>query len=122
MRLGAAEEVRQMESVWTTASLTGAMALVNVMGATLLRVSSEPNKQAYFAAGIVAYIIGAVLYVSLLKEQSLAVISVASATLQLGLMISLSVWMFDEEINLIQGTAMLIAVASAAVAMLAAAN
>lgn len=111
-----------MDTLWTTTALTGAMALVNVMGAAFLKVSAQPNKQAYFAAGIVAYIIGATLYVALLKEQSVALLAVASTTLQLGLMISLSIWLFDEKINFVQGSAMFVAVLSASIAMLAASN
>ncbi len=101
---------------------TFAMAAANVSGTMCLRVSTDPNKQEYFAAGIVAYIIGAALYVALLKDHSLAVLAVASSTLQLGLMISLSIWFFDERVNLVQGGAMAVAVAASAVAMLAAAH
>ncbi|WP_300037202.1 hypothetical protein [uncultured Roseobacter sp.] len=98
------------------------MSLVNVTGTLLLRASSDPNKQEYFAAGIIAYVIGAVFYVNLLKHNSLAVMAVASSTLQLGLMISLSVWYFDEKVSMLQGSAMMIAVVAAGVAMLAAAH
>ena len=111
-----------MNGLLATTVLTLAMSGVNVTGTLLLKFSVHPNKQEYFAAGIVAYIIGALLYVALLKEQSLAVLAVATSTLQLGLMISISVWFFDERVNLVQGTAMAVAVASAAVAMLAATN
>lgn len=100
--------------------ITTAMAFVNVVGTVALKFSSEPQKEQFFIAGIVAYIVGAALYVSLLKENSLAVVSVASSTLQLGLMISLSVWCFGEKINMVQGSAMTVAVVAAAVAMLAA--
>jgi len=111
-----------MSSSTQIISMMTAMAVVNVGGTACLRQSIDPNKQLYFVVGLIAYIVGATLYVALLKESSLAVMAVASSTLQMGLVISLSVWLFDERINFVQGTAMLIAVASAAVAMLAASN
>ncbi|MEL6375888.1 MAG: hypothetical protein AAFQ04_01670 [Pseudomonadota bacterium] len=103
-----------------TAVTTLAMAMVNAIGTVALKLTDGSHKEQFFAAAIVAYIIGAALYVSLLKENSLAVMAVASSTLQLGLMISLSVWYFGEKINLVQGSAMTVAVVAAAVAMLAA--
>lgn len=109
-----------MSALWSTTAMTFAMAATNVLGSVALKLSAEPQKEQYFAAGIIAYVVGAVLYVSLLKENSIAVLAVASSTLQLGLMISMSVWFFDERVNLVQGSAMAIAVLAATIAMLAA--
>lgn len=111
-----------MENYLSSLIPTVAMAAINVGGTVCLKLSAEPNKQVYFAAGAIAYVIGAVFYVMLLREHSLAVMSVASSTLQLGLMISLSIWLFDERINVVQGSAMFMAVICASIAMLAATN
>lgn len=97
---------------------TIAMAIVNVIGTVMLRISDGPHKEQYFAAGIVAYIIAAAIYVNLLKHSSLAVLAVASSTLQLGFMVCLSVWFFDEKTSLLQISAITIAIAGAAIALL----
>lgn len=107
-------------SLWLTVFTTLAMATTNVLGTIALKISVAPSREPFFAAGIVAYTIGAALYVSLLKENSLAVMAVATSTLQVGLMISLSVWYFGEKVNMVQGSAMTVAVVAAAIAMLAA--
>jgi drug/metabolite transporter (DMT)-like permease len=99
--------------------ITLAMATTNVLGTVALKFSTDPDRQVYFSFGVVAYVIGAALYVSLLKEHSIALLAVVSSTLQLGLMISISIWLFDERVNLFQGTAMAVAIAASAVAMLA---
>lgn len=111
-----------MSTILPTVFMTFLMATTNVLGSVALKLSAEAHKEQYFAAGIIAYIMGASLYVSLLKQNSLAVVAVASSTLQVGLMISLSVWYFGEKINIVQGSAMTVAVVAAAVAMLAAAH
>lgn len=109
-----------MNTFWPTVAITLLMALTNVLGATSLKLSVDPDKHTFFAIGIAAYVFGAVLYVKLLKEHSLAVLAVASSTLQLGLMIALSIWFFDERVNTVQSAAMLTAVVATTVVLLAA--
>jgi len=121
-RFEAAGKVRDMSALWTTIAMTLAMAATNVLGTVCLKLSSEPNKQEFFAAGIVAYIVAAALYVALLKEHSLAVLSVGSSVLQLGTLCTLSIWWFGDKISFVQGSAMAMAVVAATIAMLAAIN
>lgn len=111
--------MEQLYPTGTTIVTALAMAVTNVGGTLAIRTSLEPNKQVYFALGVVAYVVGAALYVALLKEQSLAVLAVVTSTLQLGLLISVSIWFFDEKVNVVQGSAMAVAVVAAAISMLA---
>ena len=117
MRVAATGKVRLMQSLLQTVVLTLAMAGVNVGGTICLKLSNGPDKQLFFAGGIVAYVVGAALYMALLKNNDLVVLSVTSSILQMGLVASLGIWM-GETVSVVQGAALLVALTGAAIAML----
>ena len=79
-----------------------AMVAVNVLGTVSLRHYSGTDRELFFILGTGAYVLGAALYVYLMRGETLAVLVMVSAILQLGLMMGLSVWMFGEQVSLVQ--------------------
>lgn len=97
--------------------LSTAMAAINIGGTSFLKLSADPQKQSYFTGSIVAYVIAAGLYLTLMKNNDLVVPSLATSILQMGLVISLGVWI-GESVSAAQGITLLIAITTVAFAML----
>lgn len=108
-----------MDQLTQTVVVTLTMAMINVGGTLSLKQFAGTNREIYFIGGCAAYVAGAALYVMLLRGHDLATLSVATAILQLGLVCTLAVWLFNEPVNPVQWLGLGIGVLSMAVVMLA---
>ncbi|MEO1324571.1 MAG: hypothetical protein AAFV59_16390 [Pseudomonadota bacterium] len=107
-------------SITQAVAITVAMAAINVGGTLSLKQAATSDRDIYLALGIAAYTVGAVLYLDLMRGQSLAILSVATSILQLGIVCSLAVWMFNETVTPVQWLGLAIGMLSMAIVMLAA--
>lgn len=91
-----------MPELQNSIAMLTAMGVLNVGGTAALKSYAGTEKDFYFLIGASAYVLGAACYVALLREQSLAVLALASTLVQLGLLAALSIWLWDDKFNLIQ--------------------
>lgn len=103
--------------VWQSVAVIVAMGMMNVGGSLAFKDYVADGNAWMLAAGALAWALGAALYIRLLGMQDLALIAMASAVIQVCLVIAAGLLLFNESVGLRQVIAMSIAVAAMTVAM-----